>query len=103
MSDQDEARRIALAKAIKPILRQAENDLATLHPRGTLLSHAPLFLADRLDEAGIGVAAPHPLDGLRAELEAISALTLGGERSEAIVTSVGDIARVALRDEGETT
>ena len=53
-------------------------------------------------ERALAEAAPPPLDGLRAALEAISALTLGGERSEAIVTSVGDIARAALRDEGET-
>jgi hypothetical protein len=49
----EDERRIEMAKALAPILRQAEDDIATLHPRGTPLSHAPLFLADRLAAAGV--------------------------------------------------
>lgn len=68
-----ETRRIALAKALKPILLQSEADIATLHPRGTPLSHAPMFLADRLDAAGIGVVA-HPFDVLRDAAKVVDAL-----------------------------
>ena len=46
---------VIVAKALADILRAAEADILTLHPPGTPLSHAPLFLADRLEEAGFSL------------------------------------------------